>query len=72
MDKPGGMSHMDKPGGETLQVRPGGPPSHGSGSGWYAIPFLHGSFIRYSMPVFPGAIQASRLVRRSGSMWYRL
>src|ERR1035441_2020736 len=33
------------------------PPSHGSGPGWLAIPSLYDSFIRYSMPVYPGAIQ---------------
>jgi hypothetical protein len=32
-------------------------PSHGSGPGWFAIPSLYDSFIRYSMPVYPGAIQ---------------
>ena len=34
------------------------PPSHGSGPGWFATPSLYDSFIRYSMPVYPGAIQA--------------
>ena len=34
------------------------PPSHGSGPGWFAIPSPYHSFIRYSMPVYPGAIQA--------------
>src|SRR5713101_5856383 len=33
------------------------PPSHGSGPGWFATPSLYDSFIRYSMPVYPGAIQ---------------
>jgi hypothetical protein len=32
-------------------------PSHGSGSGWFAIPFLYDSFIHYSTPVYPDAIQ---------------
>src|ERR1039458_9173332 len=32
-------------------------PSHGSGPGWFAIPSLYDSCIRYSMPVYPGAIQ---------------
>ena len=32
------------------------PPSHGSGSGWFATPFLCDSFIHDSMPVYPGAI----------------
>jgi hypothetical protein len=31
------------------------PPAHDSKSGWFATPFLCGSFIRYSMPVSPGA-----------------
>ena len=31
--------------------------SHGSGPGWFAIPSLYDSFIRYSMPVYPGAIR---------------
>ena len=34
------------------------PPSHGSGSGWFAIPFLYDSFIHYFTPVlsrrYPG------------------
>src|SRR3989442_2636441 len=33
------------------------PPSHGSGPEWFATPSLYDSFIRYSMPVYPGAIQ---------------
>ena len=33
-------------------------PSHGSGPGWLALPSLYDSLIRYSMPVYPGAIQA--------------
>jgi len=35
-----------------------GPPSHGSGPGWLATPSLYDSFIRYSTPVYPGAIVA--------------
>ncbi len=38
-------------------------PSHGSGSGWIATPFLHDSFIHYSTPVYPDAIQADMLLR---------
>ena len=34
------------------------PPSHGSGPEWFATPSLYDSFIRYFMPVYPGAIQA--------------
>ena len=34
------------------------PPSHGSGSRWFAIPFLYDSFIHYFTPVYPDAIQA--------------
>ena len=30
------------------------PSTHDSGSGWFAIPFLYDSFIRYSTPVYPG------------------
>ena len=30
-------------------------PAHDSGSGRFAIPFQCGSFIRDSMPVYPGA-----------------
>jgi hypothetical protein len=33
------------------------PPSHGSGSGWFATPFLYESFIHYFTPVYPDAIQ---------------
>ena len=32
-------------------------PSHGSGSGWFATPFLCDSCIPYSTPVYPDAIQ---------------
>jgi hypothetical protein len=28
------------------------------GQGWLALPSLYDSLIRYSMPVYPGAIQA--------------
>ena len=37
------------------------PPSHGSGPGWLAMPSLYDSFIRYSMPVHPGAIRTRRV-----------
>ena len=37
------------------------PPSHGSGSGWFATPFLYDSFIHYFTPVYPDAIQAECL-----------
>ena len=30
-------------------------PAHDSGPKWFASPFLCGSFIRYSLPVYPGA-----------------
>ena len=33
------------------------PPPHGSGPGWFATPSLYDSFIRYSLPVYPGAIR---------------
>src|SRR5271166_1088401 len=33
-------------------------PSHGSGSGWFATPFLYDSFIHYFTPVYPDAIHA--------------
>ena len=36
-------------------------PSHGSGSGWFATPFLYDSFIHYFTPVYPDAIQATGL-----------
>src|SRR5437867_3900356 len=36
------------------------PPPHGSGPGWFATPSLYDSLIRYSMPVYLGAIQAVR------------
>src|SRR6266568_1053706 len=36
------------------------PHSHGSGPEWLAITSLYDSFIRYSMPVYPGAIQPKR------------
>ena len=34
------------------------PPSQGWGPGWLATPSLYDSFIRDSMPVYPGAIQS--------------
>ena len=34
-------------------------PSHGSGPGWFATPSPYDSFIRYSKPVYPGAIRSS-------------
>ena len=37
------------------------PPSHGSGSGWFATPFLYDSFIHYFTPVYPDAIQIVNL-----------
>jgi len=45
------------------------PPSHGSGSGWFATPFLHDSFIHYFTPVYPDAnvavgMPVARLVAR--------
>jgi hypothetical protein len=42
------------------------PPSHGSGPGWFATPSLYDSFIRYSMPVYPGAIQVANLPHKQG------
>ena len=36
------------------------PPAHDSGSGWLATPFLYDSFIRNSMPVYPGAFGSPR------------
>jgi hypothetical protein len=30
--------------------------THDSGSGWFATPFLRDSFIHYSTPVYPGAL----------------
>src|SRR5713101_7366793 len=45
----------------TLQVRGCPPPSHGSGSGWFATPLLYDSFIHYFTPVYPDAIQATSL-----------
>jgi hypothetical protein len=30
--------------------------THDSGSGWFATPFLCDSFIHYSTPVYPGAL----------------
>ena len=41
-------------------------PSHGSRSGWFATPFLYDSFIHYSTPVYPDAIQAKGLLHRAG------
>ena len=36
-------------------------PSHGSGPGWFATPSPYDSFIRYSKPVYPGAIRSNSL-----------
>src|SRR6516165_5700677 len=35
------------------------PPSHGSGPRWFVTPSLYDSFIRYSKPVYPGAIHSA-------------
>jgi hypothetical protein len=32
--------------------------THDSGSGWFATPFLYGSFIHNSTPVYPGALRS--------------
>jgi hypothetical protein len=40
--------------------------SHGSGSGWFAIPFLYGSCIHYFTPVYPDAIHAKSVRHRCG------
>ena len=40
------------------------PPSHGSGSGWFATPFLQDSFIPNFTPVYPDAIHALRCADR--------
>jgi hypothetical protein len=37
------------------------PPAHDSGPGWIANPFLYGSFIRNSLPVFTDAFPLSHL-----------
>ena len=43
------------------------PPAHDSGSGWFATPFPCGSFIRYSMPVYPGASRPLLTLRHQPS-----
>ena len=41
------------------------PPSlHGSGSGWFATPFLYDSFIHYFTPVYPDANQTECLLHK--------
>ena len=40
------------------------PPAHDSGPGWLAKPSQYGSFIRDSMPVYPGAFGTSLSLRR--------
>jgi hypothetical protein len=43
--------------------------THDSGSGWLATPFLYGSYIHDSMPVYPGALNElleSTLVKKRG------
>ena len=42
------------------------PPSHGSGSGWFATPFLYDSFIHYFTPVYPDAIRTIRAYAELG------
>src|SRR5215475_9214694 len=37
------------------------PPSHGSGPGWFAIPYLYDFFHHCSTPVYPDAIPAALL-----------
>ena len=41
------------------------PPSHDSGPGWFAIPFLYDSSIHYSTSVYPDAIRALARSRRA-------
>ncbi len=41
------------------------PPAHDSGAGWFATPFLCGSFIRSSMPVCPGAFPDTVVLLRA-------
>jgi len=40
-------------------------PSHASGSGWFATPFLPDSFIHCFTPVYPDAIRAERPSRQT-------
>jgi len=40
--------------------------THDSGSGWLATPFLYGSFIHDSTPVYPGAL--NKLLEEDG--WF--
>ena len=40
------------------------PATHDSGSGWFARPFLYDSFIRYSTPVYPGALRSLLVLLR--------
>ena len=52
---------------QRFDAQPCGSPTHDSGSGWFATPFLCDSFIHYSTPVYPGALRSLlRLVRFHG------
>jgi len=44
------------------------PPSHGSGSGWFATPFLYDSCIHYFTPVYPDAIHAEACATSPGQV----
>ena len=46
--------HIPLPNASRASLRP---PSHGSGPGWFATPFLYDSFIHSSTPVYPDAIK---------------
>src|SRR5487761_534433 len=41
--------------------------THDSGSGWLATPFLYGSYIHDSMPVYPGALNKLLNIAKSTS-----
>jgi hypothetical protein len=46
--------HIPLPNASRASLRP---PSHGSGPGWFATPFLYDSSIHSSTPVYPDAIK---------------
>ena len=44
--------------------------THDSGSGWFATPFLYDSFIHYSTPVYPGALNKLLVGKLKKAMGY--
>jgi hypothetical protein len=56
------VSNFAELAGPSVDEKPARPLAQDSGASWFTRPCLYGSFIRYSLPVFPGAFAASSFV----------